>query len=52
MKVRDVVRRLRAEGFVHKRTRGDHRTVIVAGHDSDDVRPGTWNAIQKQAGWK
>ena len=61
MKVRDALERLRVDGLVLKRTRGDHRifehpiskrTVIIAGHDGDDIPAGTWNAIQRQAGWK
>lgn len=28
------------------------RRVTVAGKPSDDIPPGTWNSIQKQAGWK
>lgn len=61
LKVGDVIRRLEAEGWRLTRTRGSHRifkhptkpgTVIVAGKPSKDLTEGTWDEIQKQAGWK
>ena len=60
-KVRDVIKRLEDEGWVLVATRGDHRQykhqdrpgrVTVAGRPNDDIPPGTWNSIQKQAGWR
>jgi predicted RNA binding protein YcfA (HicA-like mRNA interferase family) len=60
-KVRDVIRRLEREGWEHIRTRGSHRTfkhperadiVTIAGHPNDEIQAGTWNNVQKQAGWK
>lgn len=60
-KVRDVVRRLEREGWTLVRTRGSHRIykhpehpkiVTVAGHLRDEIAPGTWQSIQKQAGWR
>ena len=61
-KVRDVIRRLEREGWILKRTKGDHRqykhpeqrggVVTIAGRPNDDIPEGTWNSIQKQAGWK
>ena len=61
-KVRDVIRLLERDGWVLVRTRGDHRQyrhpthperlVTLAGHNNDDLAAGTWNSIQKQAGWK
>ena len=61
-KVREVIRRLHDEGWELARTRGDHRQyrhpdyperrVTVSGHPSEDIPPGTWNNIQRQAGWK
>ena len=60
-KVRDVIQRLEREGWEHVRTQGSHRVykhpdrvmiVTVPGHPRDDLAPGTWNSIQKQAGWK
>jgi len=60
-KVRDVVRRLEGEGWVLVRTRGSHRQykhpdksglVTIAGHPNDDLAPGTYNSILKQAGLK
>jgi predicted RNA binding protein YcfA (HicA-like mRNA interferase family) len=61
-KVRDVIQRLESEGWVLRRARGDHRQyyhpehpelrVTIAGRRNDDLPPGTWNSIQKQAGWK
>ena len=61
MKVRDVVRMLKAAGWVEVRTRGSHRQfkhpteagrVTVPGKRSDDLAPGTLNSILKQAGLK
>lgn len=61
-KVREVIRRLTDEGWEQVRMEGDHRQfrhrdhpgrrVTVAGKPSSDLPPGTWNSIQKQAGWK
>lgn len=60
--VREVIRRLADEGWELARMEGDHRQfrhhnypgrrVTVAGKPSRDIPPGTWNSIQKQAGWK
>lgn len=61
MKVRDVIRRLRREGWELVRTRGDHRQfahptkrglVTVAGKPNVDVPPGTLASIRRQAGWE
>jgi predicted RNA binding protein YcfA (HicA-like mRNA interferase family) len=61
MKVRDVLHRLTDEGWVLVTTRGSHRQfkhpgrpgrVTVAGKPGDDLAPGTWQSIMKQAGWK
>ncbi len=59
--VRDVLRMLMADGWLHVATRGSHRQfrhpvkpgrVTVAGQPSDDLAPGTFNSILKQAGLK
>jgi predicted RNA binding protein YcfA (HicA-like mRNA interferase family) len=61
MKVRDVVRRLLADGWFEARIRGSHRQfkhsskiglVTVPGKPNDDLAPGTVNSILKQAGLK
>ena len=61
MKVREVIKVLEADGWYHVRTRGSHRqynhsskpgVVTVAGKLSEDIPPGTLNAILKQAGLK
>ncbi len=61
MKVRDVLRLLREDGWFHVRTKGSHRQlkhptkpgrVTVAGAPADDVAPGTLNSILAQAGLK
>jgi predicted RNA binding protein YcfA (HicA-like mRNA interferase family) len=61
MKVGEVLRRLRNDGWFLVQTRGDHRQfkhatksgrVTVAGKPSDDLPPGTLNSILKQAGLK
>lgn len=60
-KVRDVIRRLEDDGWHLISTRGSHRQfkhplkpgrVTVSGHPIHDIPPGTWNSIQKQAGWR
>lgn len=57
--VREVIRRLEAEGFVHVRTVGDHRrykrgnlSVTVPGKLSEHLHPSTWRSIRIQAGWR
>jgi len=58
-KVRDALRLLDRLGWVRVRTRGSHRQyrhpekaglVTVAGHPNDDLAPGTWRSILRQAG--
>lgn len=61
MKVREVLRLLDRDGWVLARTRGSHRQfkhpekpglVTVPGKPGDDLAPGTYNSIVKQAGLK
>lgn len=61
MKVRDVIVLIEADGWVHIATRGSHRQfkhpwkpgrVTIAGKPSDDLAPGTFASILKQAGLK
>ena len=61
MKVPEVLRTLRADGWYLVATRGSHRQVkhptklgrvTVAGKPSDDLSPGTLSSILKQAGLK
>ena len=58
-KVRDAIRLIERDGWRLARTRGSHRqyrhpkkpgTVTVPGHPRDDVAPGTWSNILRQAG--
>jgi len=58
MKVREVLRLLRREGWVLVRQRGSHRqflhpdkpgAVTVAGHPGDDLARGTLRSILRQA---
>ncbi|MCY4377864.1 MAG: type II toxin-antitoxin system HicA family toxin [Spirochaetaceae bacterium] len=60
-KVRDAIRLISREGWRLRRTRGSHRQykhpekegrVTIPGHEGDDLAPGTWNSILKQAGLK
>jgi predicted RNA binding protein YcfA (HicA-like mRNA interferase family) len=60
-KVRDIIRLLRSEGWSEVKSRGGHRQfkhtdragrVTVSGQLSDDMPPGTWNNVRKQAGLK
>ena len=59
MKVREILLRLRKDGWTVIRQRGSHKQlkhlvkrgrVTVPGRDSDDLAPGTVNSILKQAG--
>jgi predicted RNA binding protein YcfA (HicA-like mRNA interferase family) len=59
MKVSELLRRLREDGWFLVATRGSHRQykhptkpgrVTVPGMPSDDLAPGTLNSILKQAG--
>ncbi|MGD8340329.1 MAG: type II toxin-antitoxin system HicA family toxin [Gammaproteobacteria bacterium] len=59
MKVREVLRILRKEGWTEIARRGSHRQfrhpvksgrVTVAGKPSDDLAPGTLKSILRQAG--
>jgi predicted RNA binding protein YcfA (HicA-like mRNA interferase family) len=61
MKVRQVLQLLSQDGWILKATKGSHRQfvhplksgkVTLPGHPSDELSPGTWNSIRKQAGWK
>lgn len=61
MKVRDVILLIEADGWIHIATRGSHRQfkhpwkpgrVTIAGKASDDLAPGTFASILKQAGLK
>ncbi|MFC1806031.1 type II toxin-antitoxin system HicA family toxin [Planctomycetota bacterium] len=61
MKVREVLRMLRDDGWFLVATRGSHRQykhptkpgrVTVHGKPSDDLAPGTFNSVLKQAGLK
>jgi predicted RNA binding protein YcfA (HicA-like mRNA interferase family) len=61
MKVRDAIRTIEQDGWYQVATRGSHRQfrhrsksgrVTIAGKPSDDLAPGTWNSILKQAGLK
>jgi predicted RNA binding protein YcfA (HicA-like mRNA interferase family) len=61
MKVRDVIRRLRDDGWVLVAQEGSHRQfkhpakagrVTVAGHESAELKPKTLSSVLKQAGLK
>ena len=61
VKVRDIIRRLEADGWSQVRQRGSHRQfkhptkpglVTVAGQAGHDLAPGTLNSVLKQAGLK
>ncbi len=61
MKVREVLRLLRDDGWVAVATHGSHMQlkhptkpgrVTVAGHPNDDLAPGTLKSILVQAGLK
>jgi predicted RNA binding protein YcfA (HicA-like mRNA interferase family) len=59
VKVRDVIKRLEADGWRQERQRGSHRifrhptkpgSVTVAGKPSVEIPPGTLGSIRRQAG--
>jgi predicted RNA binding protein YcfA (HicA-like mRNA interferase family) len=61
MKVREAIRMIEDDGWYHVATRGSHRQykhptkpgrVTIAGKPADDLAPGTWASILKQAGLK
>jgi predicted RNA binding protein YcfA (HicA-like mRNA interferase family) len=57
---RDIIRRLRQDGFELVSVRGSHhkfahgrlRRVVIVPHPKPDLPIGTVSAIYKQAGWK
>lgn len=60
-KVRDVIRRLEDDGWYLVATKGSHRQfkhmekkgrVTVPGKLNDELAPGTYNSVLKQAGLK
>ena len=61
VKVRDIIKLLKQDGWYLVRTRGSHRQykhpvkqglVTVAGKSSDELAAGTLNSVLKQAGLK
>jgi predicted RNA binding protein YcfA (HicA-like mRNA interferase family) len=61
MKVREIVKIIKKDGWILSRTKGSHRqfkhpdksgTVTIAGHPNDDLHPKTASSILKQAGLK
>lgn len=61
MKVREVIRRLQADGWVLVSTEGSHRQfthptkpgrVTVSGSLGDEMPKGTLASVRRQAGWK
>jgi predicted RNA binding protein YcfA (HicA-like mRNA interferase family) len=61
MKVSEILRMLREDGWYLVATRGSHRQfkhgskhgrVTIVGKPSDDLAPGTLNSILKQSGIK
>jgi predicted RNA binding protein YcfA (HicA-like mRNA interferase family) len=61
MKVKELIERIEADGWVKSRQRGSHRqfkhaaqpgTVTVSGKPSVDVPPTTLNRVLKQGGLK
>jgi len=61
MKIRDIMIRLREDGWYQVSQKGSHRQykhpfkkgrVTVSGHRNDDLGPGTLNSILDQAGLK
>ena len=60
-KVKEVIKMLEADGWIHLTTKGDHRQfkhpdksgkVTIRGHMNEDLSQFLLNSIWKQAGWK
>lgn len=60
-KIKEAIRLIKADGWQQVRQKGSHRQfkhpnkqglVTIAGKPSDDLAPGTFNSILKQAGLK
>lgn len=58
MKIRDVIKLIKADGWYLVATKGSHRQykhptqpgrVTIAGHPGDDLATGTLNSVFKQA---
>lgn len=58
MKIREVIKLIKADGWYLVATKGSHQQykhptksgrVTIAGHPRDDISPGTLNSILKQA---
>ncbi len=58
MKIREVIRLIEEDGWYLVVTKGSHRQykhatkpgrVTIAGHQNDDLAPGTLNSVFKQA---
>ena len=58
-RVRDAIRLVERDGWYQVRMRGSHRqyyhpkkpgTVTIAGHPGENLKPGTWKSILRQAG--
>jgi predicted RNA binding protein YcfA (HicA-like mRNA interferase family) len=61
MKVREAIKLIEADGWLHVATRGSHRQfkhpvrpgrVTIAGKLGDEIKIGTLNSILRQAGMK
>ena len=61
MKIREIIKLLKADGWYLVTTKGSHQLykhptkpgrVTIAGHPGDDLAPGTLNSILKQAQMK
>ena len=59
MKVREVIRLIASDGWIHVRTKGDHRqyhhprkpgTVTISGKLGVEMPKGTLNSVRRQAG--
>ena len=58
MKIRDVIKMIKRDGWYQVAMKGSHRQfkhptkpgrVTIAGHPGDDLAPGTLNSVLKQA---
>lgn len=59
MDSKQIIKRLKQDGFEHVSTRGDHKKfkhkngkIVIVPHHKKDIPVGTIRNIYRQAGWK
>jgi predicted RNA binding protein YcfA (HicA-like mRNA interferase family) len=63
MKIRDLLKRLKADGWISRGLVGSHeqfvhpirpgKVTVATGHGlNEEIKPGTLRSIERQAGWR